>query len=59
MIGELTATVEVRKRGFFGTLVQVPKVFRQHYRVMRRHDNGRLVSIYGAWLLARLIVTVR
>jgi hypothetical protein len=55
---ELTLTVDVKRRGFFDTLLQLPRCFAGHYRTARR-GNGIIVSLYAAWLMTRLLITFR
>jgi hypothetical protein len=57
-IGTLTVNIEVKQRSMVSRLARLPRVFWGHYKIMRR-GNGRIVSAYGAWLLAGLILTVQ
>jgi hypothetical protein len=57
-VGLLTVQVNVKQRSLAGRLVKLPLVFRKHYRVFRREGNGMILSAYGAWLLAGLMITV-
>lgn len=57
-INDLKAVIKVKRRSLPASLMQLPRVYRRHYRELRR-TNGRAVSAYGAWVLARLVVTVR
>lgn len=52
----LTVTLEVKRRSFVGRLRRLPWAFRQHYAIFRR-SNGRLVSAYGAWLMAGVLIS--
>jgi len=48
-------TVKIKRRSWFGRLLQVPKVFRQDYTTLRS-GNGRIVSAIVAWNLASTLV---
>jgi hypothetical protein len=56
-VGTLTVNIEVKQRSMVSRLARLPRVFWGHYKIMRR-GNGRIVSAYGAWLLAGLIVKI-
>ena len=55
--GSMTVTVELVKRPAWQRVLRFPFVCRKHYLVFRRTD-GRIVSLYGAWLMAGLTVKV-
>jgi hypothetical protein len=55
-VPELTITVIVKRRSLLGRLRRLPRAFRQHYRVFRG-AHGRLVSAYGAWVMAGFLIT--
>lgn len=42
----------VTRRPLWRRVLRFPFVCRGHYRVMRRHGVGRLLAMYGAWMLA-------
>ena len=58
MACDLTVTVTVTKRPLLNRLARFPFVAHKHYRLLRRHGNGRLFSLCAAWTLAGVIVRV-
>lgn len=56
-MNRVTATVIVERRSFWSRLVRLPGVFRAHYRILRC-TNGRIVSVYAAWLFAGMLLRV-
>lgn len=58
MTSTLTIPVEIHQRSLLGRLVRLPRVGRQHYRAFRRSGVGVIPALYGAWLMAGVIITV-
>ncbi len=48
--------IELKVRPLRERYLLLPKTWAGHYRILRRH-NGRVRSMWAAWLLARLLVT--
>lgn len=46
------------RRPLWKRVLRFPFVWHQHYGVLRRSTDSRLLALYGAWLMAGLTVTV-
>lgn len=58
MTSTLTIPVEIRQRSLVRRILRLPRVGRQHYRTFRRSGLGVAPALYGAWLMAGVIITV-
>ena len=57
-MNQITIPVEIHQRSFLRRMLRLPRVGRQHYRTFRRSGVGVIPAMYGAWLMASVIVTV-
>ncbi len=57
-MNEITIPMEIHQRPFLRRLMHLPRVGRQHYRTFRRSGVGVIPALYGAWLMAGVLITV-